>query len=58
MQNLIGDDVNNLSEFTANERAKIHLYAKDEVKIGRKMGHVNILTKNDQCLKYLILHMN
>lgn len=45
MKNLIGDDVNNLSEFTQNNRAKIHLYAKDEAKIGRKMGHVNILSK-------------
>ena len=45
MKNLIGDDVNNLSKFKENNRAKTHLYAKDEAKEGRKMGHVNILEK-------------
>jgi len=43
MKNLIGQEVNNLEEFTKNPRAKIHLYGKDKVAEGRKMGHVNIL---------------
>ena len=43
MQNLIGEDVNKIDEFYENDAAKIHLYAKSEVKAGRKMGHVNIL---------------
>ena len=44
MKNLIGDDVNNIAEYKENPDAKIHLYGKEEVKVGRKMGHVNILT--------------
>lgn len=43
MQNLIGDDVENLQEFITNKKAKIHLYGKDEAKPGRKMGHVNVV---------------
>ncbi len=45
MKNLIGDEVNNLKDFLANKNAKIHLYDKIGAKIGRKMGHVNILQK-------------
>lgn len=43
MQNLIGGDVEDLEEFSKNPRAKIHLYGKNEVKEGRKMGHVNVI---------------
>lgn len=43
MKNLIGDEVNNLQEFLENKNAKIHLYGKEEVASGRKMGHVNVL---------------
>ncbi len=43
MQNLIGKDVENLKEFEENKNAKIHLYGKNEVKEGRKMGHINII---------------
>ena len=43
MKNLIGDDVNNLVKFYQNPRAKIHLYGKEKVAVGRKMAHVNIL---------------
>lgn len=43
MKNLIGDEVKNLDEFEKNPKAKIHLYGKDKVVEGRKMGHVNIL---------------
>ena len=43
MKNLIGEEANNLAEFLGNKNAKIHLYGKQEAKVGRKMGHVNIL---------------
>ncbi len=43
MKNLIGDDVNEVEKFYQNPNAKIHLYGKSEAKIGRKMGHVNVL---------------
>ncbi len=43
MKNLIGEDVNNTSLYEKNPNAKIHIYGKEEVKKGRKMGHVNIL---------------
>lgn len=45
MINLIGDDVNDLDQYLAMEHAHIHLYGKEDVKPGRKMGHVNILKK-------------
>jgi 5-(carboxyamino)imidazole ribonucleotide synthase len=43
MKNLIGDEVREVEKFYQNKNAKIHLYGKEEVKEGRKMGHVNIL---------------
>ena len=43
MKNLIGSEVENLEKFYQNKRAKIHLYGKDKIAEGRKMGHVNIL---------------
>jgi 5-(carboxyamino)imidazole ribonucleotide synthase len=43
MKNLIGDEVNDLEKFYQNPRAKIHLYGKEKIADGRKMGHVNIL---------------
>jgi len=43
MKNLIGDEVKDLEKFYKNPRAKIHLYGKDKVAVGRKMGHVNVL---------------
>lgn len=43
MKNLIGSDVENLEEFYQNKRAKVHLYGKEKIAEGRKMGHVNIL---------------
>jgi 5-(carboxyamino)imidazole ribonucleotide synthase len=43
MKNLIGDEVKNLAEFYKNPMAKVHLYGKDKVAVGRKMGHVNVL---------------
>jgi 5-(carboxyamino)imidazole ribonucleotide synthase len=43
MINLLGDDIEKLDEYLATEGANIHLYGKDEVKPGRKMGHVTIV---------------
>jgi len=43
MKNLIGDEVEKIAEFLKNPRAKIHLYGKNETKVGRKMAHVNFL---------------
>ncbi len=43
MKNLIGDDVAEVEKFYENPRAKIHLYGKEKIADGRKMGHVNIL---------------
>ncbi len=43
MKNLIGDEVEDLEKFYQNPRAKIHLYGKEKIAEGRKMGHVNIL---------------
>jgi 5-(carboxyamino)imidazole ribonucleotide synthase len=46
MENLIGDQVYDLKKYYNNSLAKIHLYGKNEVKVGRKMGHVNIIDNN------------
>lgn len=43
MKNLIGDEVNNLSQYEADSNCKIHLYGKNEARKGRKMGHVTKL---------------
>ena len=44
MENLIGSDVERLSDLAQDPRAAIHLYGKSEVKAGRKMGHVNFVS--------------
>lgn len=44
MINLIGDDINHLTQYEENPNARIHLYGKAEARPGRKMGHVNILS--------------
>jgi 5-(carboxyamino)imidazole ribonucleotide synthase len=43
MQNLIGNQVQDLKKFQQNPYAKIHLYGKKRIIEGRKMGHINIL---------------
>lgn len=43
MINLIGDDVRDLSPYERRAKTTIHLYGKDAIKPGRKMGHVTIL---------------
>jgi 5-(carboxyamino)imidazole ribonucleotide synthase len=44
MLNLIGDDVDRIPEFAKDGSVAIHMYGKDDVKVGRKMGHVNKIT--------------
>ena len=39
MINLIGDDVDRLGELVADGSWRVHLYGKNEVRPGRKMGH-------------------
>jgi 5-(carboxyamino)imidazole ribonucleotide synthase len=41
MTNLLGEDVLDLEKFLTNEKSAIHLYGKQDIKPGRKMGHVN-----------------
>ncbi|MEM6781268.1 MAG: 5-(carboxyamino)imidazole ribonucleotide synthase [Pseudomonadota bacterium] len=48
MINLIGDDVLSLDQYLNMPNACIHLYGKDEVKPGRKMGHVTILNPDHE----------
>lgn len=43
MENLIGDDVLKIEEYIKNKNAKLHLYGKDKVVVGRKMGHINFI---------------
>ena len=41
MQNLIGHDVDKIGALARSENLRLHLYGKDAVKEGRKMGHAN-----------------
>lgn len=43
MLNLIGDDILTASKYLAQENACLHLYGKQDVVLGRKMGHVTFL---------------
>jgi 5-(carboxyamino)imidazole ribonucleotide synthase len=43
MINLIGDAVGDWQSYLLQPHAKLHLYGKNDVKAGRKMGHVNML---------------
>lgn len=45
MLNLIGDDILDLGRYKDDENAHIHLYGKEEVRAGRKMGHVTLTKK-------------
>lgn len=45
MKNLIGKDYNLWQKYIYEPNAKIHLYGKNEIREGRKMGHVNLLKK-------------
>jgi 5-(carboxyamino)imidazole ribonucleotide synthase len=41
MENLIGDDMDQLPQLLQERDTAVHLYGKAETKPGRKMGHVN-----------------
>jgi 5-(carboxyamino)imidazole ribonucleotide synthase len=41
MTNLIGEDVSDWESLAREPGTRLHLYGKDEVRAGRKMGHVN-----------------
>ena len=43
MQNLIGDDIDDVPAWLAKPNALVHLYGKTEARPGRKMGHVTWL---------------
>ena len=43
MLNLIGDEVDQIPAYISKKNACIHLYGKDEVRAGRKMGHITLL---------------
>ncbi len=47
MENIIGDDMDRLAEHAQARDTAIHLYGKAETKPGRKMGHVNRVTRPD-----------
>jgi 5-(carboxyamino)imidazole ribonucleotide synthase len=44
MQNLIGDDIDDVPQWLAKSATLVHLYGKNEARPGRKMGHVTWLT--------------
>ncbi len=43
MQNLIGEDVLKAEEYLDGKTGKLHLYGKDKIATGRKMGHINFI---------------
>lgn len=45
MENLIGDDIARLPALAKEPRTALHLYGKHEARPGRKMGHVNRITR-------------
>ena len=56
MANLIGNDVRKLAPWLEQAGACLHLYGKDEIKEGRKMGHVTVLKPlDDENLKLDVL---
>ncbi len=44
MQNLIGDDIDDVPVWLAKDNVFVHLYGKTEARPGRKMGHITRLT--------------
>ena len=44
MKNLIGDEVNAWLDILSEPSARLHLYGKEAIRPGRKMGHVTRLT--------------
>jgi 5-(carboxyamino)imidazole ribonucleotide synthase len=45
MTNLIGQDAAEWRALAADPQARLHLYGKSEIRPGRKMGHVNRVTR-------------
>ncbi|ETA50196.1 5-(carboxyamino)imidazole ribonucleotide synthase [Ponticoccus alexandrii] len=45
MENLIGDDMDRLPDLAKTPDCALHLYGKADVRPGRKMGHVNRITR-------------
>ncbi len=45
MENLIGDEASAWLDIVADPEARLHLYGKAEARPGRKMGHVNRVTR-------------
>ncbi|MGJ5618307.1 5-(carboxyamino)imidazole ribonucleotide synthase [Sulfitobacter sp. MF3-043] len=45
MENLIGDDMDRVPALARESDTAVHLYGKSETKPGRKMGHVNRITR-------------
>jgi 5-(carboxyamino)imidazole ribonucleotide synthase len=45
MQNLIGDDIYLADDLINDPNCRVHLYGKQEVRPGRKMGHINRLIR-------------
>ncbi|RUS59859.1 5-(carboxyamino)imidazole ribonucleotide synthase [Pseudorhodobacter sp. E13] len=45
MENLIGDDIARLPALLAEKATAVHMYGKPEARPGRKMGHVNRITR-------------
>jgi 5-(carboxyamino)imidazole ribonucleotide synthase len=43
MINLLGRDIDNWESFLSDPHTKLHLYGKDKVVAGRKMGHITRL---------------
>lgn len=43
MLNLIGDEVEIIPEYLGKPNACVHLYGKEDVREGRKMGHITLL---------------
>ena len=43
MLNLIGDDIDSVTEHLHAANTCVHLYGKKETRVGRKMGHINFL---------------
>lgn len=48
MKNIIGSDAEDISTYLEAPNAKLHLYGKEEIRPGRKMGHVTYLNVNAQ----------
>ena len=41
MTNILGDEIKKLDKFVNDGKSAVHLYGKEEIKVGRKMGHIN-----------------